>query len=99
MDYREFSAILRSKPTEEEKYRFAYSTFISQLRRMPMFIKSSDTPRKIKERLTSSGKVTTKHEIDLITEEFEQIEFAAHPADADTKRALETLCDKVRENM
>ncbi|MBQ2715979.1 MAG: DUF4129 domain-containing protein, partial [Clostridia bacterium] len=89
----------RAKKNEEEKYRFAYSTFVDQLRRMPTFVKKSDTPRKIRDRLSASGRVTTKHEIEIITEAFEQIEFADRPATPETEKALEALCDKIRENL
>ncbi len=99
MTWLTFSAELRSKKNEEEKYRFAYSTFVGQLQRMPTFVKKSDTPRKIRERLTASGRVTTKHEIEMITEAFEQIEYADRPANAETDKALNALCDKIRENL
>lgn len=99
MTWHEFSLTLRTKKTEEEKYRFAYSTFVSQLLKMPFFVKRSDTPRKICERLSASGRITSKQEIELITEAFEQIEFADKPATPETEQALETLCDKIRENM
>ncbi len=99
MTWHEFNLSLRMKKTEEEKYRYAYSTFVDQLRKMPTFVKKSDTPRKIRDRLTASGKVTTKHEIEMITEAFEQIEFADKPATPETEKALEALCDKIRENM
>ncbi len=99
MTWRDFNMILRSKHSAEEKYRFAYSTFVGQLRKMPLFIKKSDTPRKICERLTSGGKVAGKHEIERITTAFEQIEFANKPADGNTEAAMQTLCDKIRENM
>lgn len=99
MTWHEFSLSLRMKKTEEEKYRYAYSTFVDQLRKMPTFVKKSDTPRKIRDRLTASGRVTAKHEIEMITEAFEQIEFADKPATPETEKALEALCDKIRENM
>ncbi len=99
MTWRDFNAILRSKETSEEKYRFAYSAFVTQLRRMPLFIKRSDTPRKICERLTAGGKIASKGEIERITDAFEQIEFADRPADRKTDEAMQTLCDKIRENM
>jgi hypothetical protein len=94
-----FSTELRSKKNEEEKYRFAYSTFVDQLRQMPTFVKKSDTPRKIRDRLAASGRVTTKREIEQITEAFEQIEYADKPATPETEKALEALCDKIRENL
>ena len=94
-----FSTELRAKKNEEEKYRFAYSTFVDQLRKMPTFVKKSDTPRKIRDRLSASGRVTTKHEIEMITEAFEQIEYADRPATPETEKALEALCDKIRENL
>ncbi len=99
MTWHEFSLSLRMKKTEEEKYRYAYSTFVSQLQKMPTFVKKSDTPRKIRDRLAASGKVTTKNEIEMITDAFEQIEFADKPATTETERALNALCDKIRENM
>ncbi len=99
MTWREFSIILRTKRSEEEKYRYAYSVFVDRLRRMPMFVRKSDTPRKIRERLSASGKVTSKREIEMITEAFEQIEYAGKPATPETEKALEALCDKIRENM
>lgn len=94
-----FSTELRSKKNEEEKYRFAYSTFVDQLRQMPTFVKKSDTPRKIRDRLAASGRVTTKREIEQITEAFEQIEYADKPATPETEKALEALCNKIRENL
>ena len=94
-----FSTELRSKKSDEEKYRFAYSTFVDQLRKMPTFVKKSDTPRKIRDRLSASGRVTTKHEIEIITEAFEQIEYANNHATPETEKALEALCDKIRENL
>ncbi len=99
MTWHEFSLSLRMKKTEEEKYRYAYSTFVSQLQKMPTFVKKSDTPRKIRDRLAASGKVTTKHEIEMITEAFEQIEYAGNTATPETEKALEALCDKIRENL
>jgi hypothetical protein len=66
---------------------------------MPMFVRKSDTPRKICERLTASGRVASKQEIEMITEAFEQIEFADKPATPETEKALDALCDKIRENM
>ena len=99
MTWNDFNSILRSKHSEEEKYRFAYSTFVSQLLKMPFFVKKSDTPRKIRERLSASGKIASKHEIEMITEAFEQIEYADKPATPETEKALEALCDKIRENM
>ncbi len=99
MTWRDFNAILRSKPTAEERYRYAYSTFVGQLRKMPLFIKKSDTPRKISERMSAGGKIVTKREIEEITEAFEQIEFADRPANGKTEEAMITLCDKIRENM
>lgn len=99
MTWHDFTSLLRSKHTDEEKYRFAYSTFVSQLRKMPLFVRKSDTPRKIRERLTASGKIASKHEIEIITEAFEQIEYADKPATPETEKALEALCDKIRENM
>ena len=94
-----FSTELRSKKSDEEKYRFAYSTFVDQLRKMPTFVKKSDTPRKIRDRLAASGRVTTKREIEQITEAFEQIEYADKPATPETEKALESLCNKIRENL
>ena len=87
-----FSTELRAKKNEEEKYRFAYSTFVDQLRKMPTFVKKSDTPRKIRDRLSASGRVATKREI-------EQIEYADRPATPEPEKALEALCDKIRENL
>lgn len=94
-----FNAELRSKKNDEDKYRYAYSTFVDQLRQMPTFVKKSDTPRKIRDRLSASGRVATKHEIEMITEAFEQIEYANQPATPETEKALEALCDKIRENL
>ncbi len=94
-----FNAELRSKKNEEDKYRYAYSTFVDQLRKMPTFVKKSDTPRKIRDRLSASGRVASKHEIEIITEAFEQIEYADRPATPETEKALEALCDKIRENL
>ena len=94
-----FSTELRSKKNEEEKYRFAYSTFVDQLQKMPTFVKRSDTPRKIRDRLAASGRVTTKHEIEIITEAFEQIEYADKPATPETEKALNALCEKIKENL
>lgn len=99
MTWHDFNSQLRAKHSEEEKYRFAYSTFVTQLRKMPLFVKKSDTPRKIRERLTASGKIASKHELEIITEAFEQIEYADKPATPETEKALEALCDKIRENM
>ena len=99
MTWREFSIILHTKRSKEEKYRYAYSVFVDRLRKMPLFVRKSDTPRKIRERLSASGKVTSKREIELITEAFEQIEYAGKPATPETEKALEALCDKIRENM
>ena len=99
MTWLTFSAELRSKKNEEEKYRFAYSTFVDQLQKMPTFVKKSDTPRKIRDRLTASGRLTTKHEIEMITEAFEQIEYAEKQATPETEKALEALCNKIRENL
>ena len=99
MTWSEFNLSLRMKKSEEEKYRFAYSTFVSQLLKMPMFVRKSDTPRKICERLTASGRVASNQEIEMITEAFEQIEFADRPATPETEKALDALCDKIRENM
>ena len=99
LSWREFSIILHTKRSKEEKYRYAYSVFVDGLRRMPMFVRKSDTPRKIRERLSASGKVTSKREIELITEAFEQIEYAGNTATPETEKALEALCDKIRENM
>ncbi len=99
MTWHDFNSLLRSKHSEEDKYRFAYSTFVDQLLKMPTFVRKSDTPRKIRERLSASGKVTSKHEIEIITEAFEQIEFADKPATPETEKALNALCDKIKENM
>lgn len=99
MTWQEFNLTLRTKKSEEEKYRYAYSTFVGQLRRMPTFVKKSDTPRKIRERLAASGRVTSKQEIEMITEAFEQIEFADRPATPETEKALDKLCEKIKENM
>ena len=99
MTWHEFSLSLRMKKTEEEKYRYAYSTFVDQLCKMPTFVKKSDTPRKISERLAASGRVTSKQEIEMITEAFEQIEFADKPATPETEKALGALCEKIKENM
>ena len=99
MTWLSFSTELRLKKNDEEKYRFAYSTFVEQLRQMPTFVKKSDTPRKIRDRLAASGRVTTKHEIEIITEAFEQIEYADKPANPETEKALEALCNKIRENL
>ena len=99
MTWLEFNLILRTKRTEEEKYRYAYSVFVDRLRKMPMFIRKSDTPRKIRERLIAGGKIASKQEIDAITEAFEQIEYADRPATPETERALDKLCEKIKENM
>ena len=99
MTWLEFNLILRTKRTEEEKYRYAYSVFVDRLRKMPMFIRKSDTPRKIRERLIAGGKIASKQEIDAITEAFEQIEYADRPATPETERALERLCEKIKENL
>lgn len=99
MTWLTFNAELRSKKNDEEKYRFAYSTFVDQLRQMPTFVKKSDTPRKIRDRLSASGRVTTKREIEQITEAFEQIEYADKRATPETEKALEALCNKIRENL
>lgn len=99
MTWHEFSLSLRMKKTEEEKYRYAYSTFVDQLRKMPTFVKKSDTPRKISERLAASGRVASKQEIEMITEAFEQIEFADKPATPETEKAMAALCEKIKENM
>lgn len=99
MTWREFSIILHTKRSKEEKYRYAYSVFVDRLRKMPMFVRKSDTPRKIRERLSASGKVASKREIEMITEAFEQIEYAGNTATPETEKALEALCDKIRENM
>ena len=99
LTWREFNIILRTKRSEEEKYRYAYSTFVGQLRKMPTFVKKSDTPRKIRERLAASGRVTSKQEIEMITEAFEQIEYADRPATPETEKALDKLCEKIKENM
>ncbi len=99
MTWRDFNAILRSKPTAEERYRYAYSTFVLQLRKLPLFVKKSDTPRKICDRLTAGGKIASAQEIEQITDAFEQIEFADRPADRKTDEAMQTLCEKIRENM
>ncbi len=99
MTWFSFSTELRAKKNEEEKYRFAYSTFVGQLRKMPTFVKKSDTPRKIRDRLSASGRVMTKYEIEMITEAFEQIEYADKPATPETEKALDALCDKIRENL
>ena len=95
----EFNIVLRSKRTGEEKYRYAYSVFVDRLRKMPLFVKKSDTPRKIRERLSASGKVATKREIEAITEAFEQIEYAGNTTTPETEKALEALCEKIRENL
>lgn len=95
----EFNIVLRSKRTGEEKYRYAYSVFVDRLRRMPLFVKKSDTPRKICERLSVSEKVASKREIEAITEAFEQIEYAGNTATPETEKALEALCEKIRENL
>ncbi len=99
MTWHSFSADLRSKRSEEERYRFAYSTFVGQLRRLPFFVRKTDTPRKIKERLSAGGKICSPNEIDRITEAFEQIEYADRPADLQTQEAMKVLCDKIKENM
>lgn len=99
MTWHEFNSLLRSKHSDEEKYRFAYSTFVSQLLKMPLFVKRSDTPRKIRERLSASGKIASNHELEMITEAFEQIEYADRPATPETEKALEALCNKIRENL
>ncbi|MGM9642146.1 MAG: hypothetical protein ACI3XI_02940 [Eubacteriales bacterium] len=99
MTWRDFNVALRSKPTAEEKYRFAYSTYVGQLRKMPLFVRRSDTPRKICERLTVGGKLMSASEIEQVTEAFEQIEFADRPADRKTDEAMATLCEKIKENM
>ena len=94
-----FNAELHSKKNDEDKYRYAYSTFVDQLQKMPTFVKKSDTPRKIRDRLAASGRVATKHEIEIITEAFEQIEYADKPATPETEKAMNALCDKIRENL
>ena len=94
-----FNAELHSKKNNEDKYRYAYSTFVDQLQKMPTFVKKSDTPRKIRDRLAASGRVATKHEIEIITEAFEQIEYADKPATPETEKAMNALCDKIRENL
>ena len=66
---------------------------------MPTFVKKSDTPRKIRDRLSASGRITTKREIEQITEAFEQIEYADKRATPETEKALEALCNKIRENL
>lgn len=99
MTWRDFNAALRSKPTAEEKYRFAYSTYVAQLRKMPLFVRRSDTPRKICERLSAGGKLISASQIEEVTEAFEQIEFAGNPADSKTDGAMQTLCEKIKDNM
>lgn len=99
MSWHDFCRMLRAKDTDRAKYRYAYSVFVDRLCRTPTFVKRSDTPRRICERLKASGRVASRDEIEAVTEAFEQLEFADKPATPATEEALAILCDKIRESM
>ena len=102
MTYREFTSELRARHTPEERYRFAYSFFLSQLRSMQMFVKKSDTPREVAERVLVSRNFEDDPDLEKslagITEEYERIEYADAGA-SDGDEALEGLCRLIKNNM
>ncbi len=95
---KDFYARLRAIRTPEDRYRYAYRTFVGRMRRIPAFVKKSDTPRRICEKIVESGRVTESETIKAISEEFERIEFADGGADGKTDSALESLCEIIKEN-
>jgi uncharacterized membrane protein len=96
--FKDFYARLRAIRTPEDRYRYAYSTFVARMRRIPSFVKKSDTPRRICEKICESGRVTDRETIATISEEFERIEFADGASDGKSEAALEMLCDIIKEN-
>ncbi|MBO4321662.1 MAG: hypothetical protein J5919_01585 [Clostridia bacterium] len=91
----DFVSSLKQKRTAEDKYRFAYSQMVSIIaegtRGGEGGVKPSDTPREIAERLKKDGRTATPGMIDMITDEFERIEFAE--GTGASQEAFDSVCD------
>ncbi len=95
--YRDFVIKLNGFKYDDEKLQFAYTTLITQLYRAGKFIKRSDTPHQIAQKL---GSDPNYRGIDGITEAFELVAYADRDLSPDrTDRALATLCGLLRRHL
>lgn len=115
LTWREFLSELRSRRDQKEEFIYAYGVFVSELRKMPLFIRKSDTPREISARLrvnrkyqgsdsgsgSGSGDPTGDRRalIDRITAEYERLKYASGEPDAHTGEILDELCGLIRESL
>lgn len=108
LTWRDFLSGLRSCSDQKAEYIYAYDVFVSELRKMPLFIKRSDTPREISARLRVNRKYQGSENdkssdrralIDRITAEYERLKYASGEPDAETGKIFDELCGLIRESL
>ena len=89
-----FDANIKSKPTIEEKYAYAYSVYTTLVRGHRYGIKSSDTPRVLTAKLSAARNTA----LERATPVFEDIRYrTVSPDNTVCEEELNKLCDMVRE--
>ena len=89
--YKDFQAKLSKCNTTNEKLTCAYLTLIYLYRKMNISIKTSDTPREIKEKVSKS--VDNKTEINDMTQAIELIKYAeVEPDKYSAEKTLDSVC-------
>ncbi len=97
VSYDDFRSKLKTINGNREKLGYAYSTLVSRLMGAGKFIKRSDTPRRIAEKLSADRDYS---DIRGITETFELVAYADRdPGDERTAEALDVLCRMIHRHM
>ncbi len=95
--YRDFLVKLDRMKSYDEQLCYSYSVLLRMYRKMNINLKSSDTPRQIKQKVR---RAVTSDEIDKITADFERIRYSGEEiGETESSAVLKNICDAVKKYM
>lgn len=95
--YKGFINELESLPDVDTRLVYSYVTLVGIVKGMQLYVKPSDTPREICEKIKRSPGFS---EMSGITEAFEQVYYAGHGLDAEKGNdAVKIMCRMIRAHM